>query len=56
MYPRKKTSKSKIRSRKAVWKRKAYIMSLKALSLAKSNCTNTSNSYRSTDNLFRADI
>ena len=34
--PKKKMSKSKKNSRKSVWKRKAYIQSLKAISLAKS--------------------
>lgn len=38
--PKKRTSKSKSRSRKANWKRKAYYASKKALSLAKS-CLNT---------------
>lgn len=35
--PKKRTSKSKTRSRKAVWKRQAFHQSLKALSLAKSS-------------------
>nr|AYR06356.1 ribosomal protein L32 [Renouxia sp.] len=38
--PKKRTSKSKSRSRKANWKRKAHHASEKALSLAKS-CLNT---------------
>ena len=41
--PKKRTSKSKTRSRKAVWKRQAFRESLKALSLAKSSLTTSSN-------------
>lgn len=43
--PKKRTSKAKTRSRKAVWKRKAFHMSIKAMSLAKSSLTTKSNSY-----------
>lgn len=43
--PKKRTSKSKSRSRKANWKRKAYFASRKAISLAKSILTNKSNSF-----------
>ena len=43
--PKKRTSKSKTRSRKAVWKRQAFYQSIKALSLAKSSLTMKSNSY-----------
>ena len=45
--PKKKTSKSKTRSRKAIWKKKAFYASIKARSLAKSSLTNRSNSYLS---------
>lgn len=43
--PKKRTSKAKTRSRKSNWKRKAFHVSLKALSLAKSSLTMKSNSY-----------
>nr|YP_009541640.1 ribosomal protein L32 [Synarthrophyton chejuense]AYR05649.1 ribosomal protein L32 [Synarthrophyton chejuense] len=43
--PKKRTSKSKTRSRKANWKRKAFYVSIKALSLAKSSLSMKSNSY-----------
>lgn len=43
--PKKRTSKSKSRSRKARWKHKAYHNSKKAISLAKSLLTNKSNSF-----------
>lgn len=43
--PKKRTSKSKSRSRKANWKRKAYFSSQKALSLAKSLLTGKSNNF-----------
>lgn len=43
--PKKRTSKSKSRSRKANWKREAYFSSKKALSLAKSLLTGKSNSF-----------
>ena len=43
--PKKKTSKSKRDSRKAVWKRKAAVEAEKALSLGKSVLTGRSNSY-----------
>nr|ARO90350.1 50S ribosomal protein L32 [Bangiopsis subsimplex] len=43
--PKKRTSKSKSRSRKANWKRKAYLQSKLALSLAKSVLTGKSNSF-----------
>ena len=43
--PKKRTSKSKTRSRKACWKRQAVDASLKAVSLAKSILTTKSNSY-----------
>ena len=49
--PKKKTSKAKTRSRKAIWKRKAVLSASKALSLACSNRTNHSNSYISTSDL-----
>lgn len=42
--PKKRTSKSKTRSRKAVWKRQAFYKSLKAMSLAKSSVGMKSNS------------
>ena len=54
--PKKKTSKSKTRSRKAIWKRKAVATAKKALSLAFSNFTNNSNSYLSTSNLLSLKI
>jgi ribosomal protein L32 len=41
--PKKRTSKSKTRSRKAVWKRQAFYNSLKAISLAKSSLGMKSN-------------
>lgn len=43
--PKKRTSKSKTRSRKAVWKRKAFHVSITSMSLAKSSLTSKSNSY-----------
>lgn len=43
--PKKRSSKSKTRSRKAVWKREALFQSIKAISLAKSSLTMKSNSY-----------
>ena len=43
--PKKRTSKAKTRSRKAVWKRKALLQAKKAISLAKSSLTMRSNSY-----------
>ncbi len=43
--PKKKTSKSKRDSRKAVWKRKAAVEAQKALSLGKSVLTGRSNSF-----------
>ena len=43
--PKKKTSKSKRDSRKAVWKRKAAVEAEKALSLGKSVLTGRSNSF-----------
>ena len=43
--PKKRTSKAKTRSRKAVWKRQALSQSMKAMSLAKSSATMKSNSY-----------
>lgn len=43
--PKKRTSKSKTRSRKAFWKRQAFHESIKAISLAKSLLTIRSNSY-----------
>lgn len=48
--PKKRTSKSKSRSRKATWKRKAYYASKQAISLAKSILTNRSNSFVYTNN------
>jgi large subunit ribosomal protein L32 len=43
--PKKRTSKSKTRSRKAQWYRKAHFASLKAISLGKSIATGNSNSF-----------
>lgn len=43
--PKKRTSKSKTRSRKACWKRKAWSQSRKALSLAKSILTGKPTSF-----------
>ena len=43
--PKKKTSKSKRDSRKAVWKRKAAVEAQKALSLGKSVLTGRANSF-----------
>lgn len=43
--PKKRTSKSKSRSRKANWKRKAYASALKSISLSKSLLTNKKNSF-----------
>lgn len=43
--PKKKTSKSKRDSRRAVWKRKAAVEAQKALSLGKSVLTGRSNSF-----------
>lgn len=43
--PKKRTSKAKTRSRKAVWKRKAFYSSIISMSLAKSSLTARSNSY-----------
>nr|YP_008144743.1 50S ribosomal protein L32 [Grateloupia taiwanensis]AGO19889.1 50S ribosomal protein L32 [Grateloupia taiwanensis] len=43
--PKKRTSRSKSRLRKANWKRKAYFNSKKSLSLAKSLLTGKSNSF-----------
>ncbi len=43
--PKKKTSKSKRDSRKAVWKRKAAVEAEKALSLGKSVLSGRSNSF-----------
>ncbi|GAV77508.1 Ribosomal_L32p domain-containing protein [Cephalotus follicularis] len=43
--PKKRTSRSKTRIRKNVWKRKAYFASLKAYSLAKSISTGNSKSF-----------
>ncbi|MEN9565619.1 MAG: ribosomal protein [Cyanobacteriota bacterium] len=43
--PKKKTSKSKRDSRKAVWKRKAAVEAQKALSLGKSVLSGRSNSF-----------
>lgn len=43
--PKKRTSKAKTRSRKANWKKQAFDQSLKAISLAKSSLTMSSNSY-----------
>lgn len=43
--PKKRTSKSKSKSRKAQWKRKAYIQSKKSMSLAKSLLTGRSTSF-----------
>ena len=43
--PKKRTSKSKSKSRKAQWKRKAYLQSKKSVSLAKSLLTGKSTSF-----------
>lgn len=43
--PKKRTSKSKTRSRKAVWKRQAFHESLKAVSLAKSSAAMKGNGF-----------
>ena len=43
--PKKRTSKAKTRSRKAVWKRRALFQAKKAISLAKSSLTMKGNSY-----------
>jgi len=43
--PKKRTSKSKGKSRKATWKKKASIQAQRALSLAKSTLTGRSNSF-----------
>ena len=43
--PKKRTSKSKSKSRKAQWKRKAYLQSKKSISLAKSLLTGRSTSF-----------
>nr|YP_010726662.1 ribosomal protein L32 [Hypnea edeniana]WCH54648.1 ribosomal protein L32 [Hypnea edeniana]WDY85137.1 ribosomal protein L32 [Hypnea edeniana] len=43
--PKKRTSKSKSKSRKANWKRKAYFQSQQALSLAKSLLKDKNNSF-----------
>nr|YP_010336539.1 ribosomal protein L32 [Rhodospora sordida]UNJ14945.1 ribosomal protein L32 [Rhodospora sordida] len=47
--PKKRTSKSKSKSRKANWKRKAYFQAKAALSLAKSSLTGKSKSFISQD-------
>nr|YP_004769677.1 ribosomal protein L32 [Spirodela polyrhiza]AEK94389.1 ribosomal protein L32 [Spirodela polyrhiza]QHB79410.1 ribosomal protein L32 [Spirodela polyrhiza] len=43
--PKKRTSMSKKRIRKSVWKKKAYLAALKAFSLAKSVSTGQSKSF-----------
>nr|YP_010173965.1 ribosomal protein L32 [Oenothera lindheimeri]QSJ54631.1 ribosomal protein L32 [Oenothera lindheimeri] len=43
--PKKRTSISKKRIRKNIWKKKAYWAALKAFSLAKSVCTGNSKSF-----------
>nr|YP_009244344.1 ribosomal protein L32 [Gelidium vagum]AMK96586.1 ribosomal protein L32 [Gelidium vagum] len=43
--PKKRTSKSKSRSRKANWKRKAHLTAKKSFSLAKSLLNNKQNSF-----------
>nr|YP_010338478.1 ribosomal protein L32 [Rhodaphanes brevistipitata]UNJ18428.1 ribosomal protein L32 [Rhodaphanes brevistipitata] len=43
--PKKRTSKSKGKSRKATWKRKAYFQAQNALSLAKSSLSGKSTSF-----------
>jgi len=43
--PKKRKSKSKTRSRKSQWKKKARQMSVKSLSFAKSCLTNRANSF-----------
>nr|YP_009546606.1 ribosomal protein L32 [Gelidium kathyanniae]AYO27954.1 ribosomal protein L32 [Gelidium kathyanniae] len=47
--PKKRTSKSKSRSRKANWKRKARIAAKKSVSLAKSLLNDKQNSFIYTD-------
>nr|WCH58038.1 ribosomal protein L32 [Cystoclonium purpureum f. stellatum] len=49
--PKKRTSKSKSKSRKANWKHKAYIKSQKAISLAKSLLSGKSTSFIYINNL-----
>nr|YP_009435812.1 ribosomal protein L32 [Monopsis alba]ATG25814.1 ribosomal protein L32 [Monopsis alba] len=44
--PKKRTSRSKKRIRKNIWKRKGYSSALKALSLGKSLSTGKANSIR----------
>lgn len=48
--PKKRTSKSKTRIRRAIWKKKANKSALKAVSLAKSILTNRSKSFYYTIN------
>nr|WCH56040.1 ribosomal protein L32 [Calliblepharis sp.] len=48
--PKKRTSKSKSKSRKANWKRKAYFASQKAISIAKSLLNEKSHSFVYIDN------
>nr|QCW93699.1 ribosomal protein L32 [Alzatea verticillata] len=50
--PKKRTSRSKKRIRKHIWKKKAYFAALKAFSLAKSLSTGNSKSFfvRQSDN------
>ena len=43
--PKKRTSKSKTRSRKSQWKKKAELSAIQALSLAKSCLTSRANSF-----------
>lgn len=57
--PKKKMSKSKKNSRKSVWKKKAYIQSLKAVSLAKSvllTSVNYSQYFGYTDDFSKSDF
>lgn len=49
--PKKRTSRSKSRSRKASWKHKAYIESQKAISLVRSLLTKKNNSFIYIDNI-----
>nr|QNQ65632.1 ribosomal protein L32 [Tetracentron sinense] len=43
--PKKRTSMSKKRIRKNIWKKKGYLAAVKAFSLAKSLCTGNSKSF-----------
>ena len=49
--PKKRSSKSKSRSRKANWKKKAYTSAQKSVSLCKSLLTNKKNSFTYSDSI-----